>query len=192
MTRQLTNILGPHRKSLYLVLICLVVLGVFLTVTVIKDIGTRRRLEERISDGARQAERNVLLSPLMAELQNNDTTAVPGDADNADLGLLIESSAEDYQTVIGMLIDQCDLGPASLTPDLQSILSDTGYILVDLTARGTFSNFRRLILQLGRLPFLSGVDRFSIQPTPDAAGLELFLRLRIQVDSPTDDTDGNE
>jgi hypothetical protein len=79
-----------------------------------------------------------------------------------------------------------------VTPDIQSILSNDGYIQANLTTRGTFSNFRRLIMQLGRLPYLAGFDRYYVQRTSDATGLELFLRLRIKIASPTGNADGNE
>ena len=117
---------------------------------------------------------------------------MPGDEGFPDPVPLTDASAEDYEKIIGQMLLQCDLKQTVLTPDIQSILSDKGYILVDLTARGAFSNFRDLILQIGRLPFVSGIERFRVQRPPGAGELELFLRLRIQVVSSVDSAYENQ
>ncbi len=190
--RQLKNSLMPHRSSLYLLLACLVILGIMFSMTVGKDILTRQRLERQLSETSRQAEISELLAPLMTELHGGGNATDPGNADDTDLRPLLETDAENYQEVIEQMIRQCNLGPATVTPDIQSILSDAGHILVNLTTLGAFSDFRRLIMQLGRLPYLSGIDRYYVQRTSDAAGLELFLQLRIKIASPTGNADDNE
>lgn len=184
--------LVTHRSSLYLVFACLVVLGITFIMTVGKDVRTRKRLEQQLSEASRQAEISEILSPLVTELQNNGEASVIGDTDEADLGPLLETDAENYHDVIEQMIRQCRLGTTTVTPDIQSILSDAGYIQVDLTTRGTFPNFRRLIIQLGRLPYLSGIDRYYVKRTSGAAELEMYLRLRINVPSQTGNVNGNE
>jgi len=182
----------PHRSNLYLALACLVVLCIMFAMTVGKDILTRQRLERQLSEASQQAEISELLAPLMTELHDDANAADPESTEDTGLRPLLETDAEDYQEVIEQMIRQYNLGPATVTPDIQSILSNTGYILVNLTTRGAFSDFRRLIMQLGRLPYLSGIDRYYVQQTSDATGLELFLQLRIKISSPTGNADGNE
>ena len=192
MTHQFKHFLATYRSSLYLVLACLVVLGIMFFMTVGKDIHTRQRLQQQLSEASRQVEINEILAPLAAELQSNGDVTVPGNADDAELQPLLETDAENYHEVIEQMIRRCSLGPATVTPDIQSILSDTGYIQADLTTRGTFSNFRRLLIQLGRLPYLSGIDRYYVQRVSDTAGMEMYLRLRIKIASPTDKANGSE
>jgi hypothetical protein len=117
---------------------------------------------------------------------------IPGDAEGADIRHLLGSDAENYQDVIEQMIRLCHLGPATVTPDIQSILSDTDHIQVALTTRGVFSDFRRLIIQLGRLPYMEGIDRYHIRQTSDAAGLEMALRLRIKKSSPAEIANDDE
>jgi DNA-binding transcriptional ArsR family regulator len=186
--RQLKNNLLPHRNTLYLIITCLVLLSIMFTMTVGKDILTRKRLERQLSETSRQVEISKLLAPLMTELRDDGNTADPENSENTDLSPLLGTDAENYYEVIEQIIRQCDLGPATVSPDIESVLSDAGYIQVNLTTRGTFSNFRRLIMQLGRLPYLSGIDRYHVRRAADPAGLELFLKLRIKIASPAGNT----
>ena len=186
MTRQLKNAMGPHRQNLYMIAVCLGALAALFLLTVSKDLRTRRQLEAQLSEASRSAERYQALTPLMAELQKNDAAPMPGDTGLPDPQELADAPAEDYETVIGRILRQCNLRRTLLTPNIQSVLSDRDYILVDLTAQGAFSNFRDLILQLGRLPFVSGIEHYRIQRVAEAGELEMLLQLRIQVVSSGD------
>ena len=186
MAHQLKKVLKPHRNSLSLAIACLLVLGLVFLLTVAKDLRNRQRLEQQLSEASSQANTRKILAPLVVEFQSADNAAMPGGNGIANPLPVSESSAKDYEKIIGRMLRQCDLKQTALVPDIQSILSDKGFIRVDLTTRGAFPDFRRLILQLGRLPFLSGIDRFRVQRLPDTAELEMFLQLRIQLVSSTE------
>lgn len=152
--------------------------------TVFKDLRNRRALEANLEDATRQADTRELLAPLLAELQGKSETALPAAMDEDDIPLPAgDISADNYETIIGEIIRQCDLKEVSLLLDLQSILTDTEGLRLDLTAKGAFPDFRRLMLALGRLPFLSGIEGFSIEESADAGMLEIFLQLRLQLAS---------
>ena len=186
MTRQSKNSTGVHRQSLYLIAVCLVVLGAAFLMTVSKDLRIRKQLEIRLSEASRLADRYQALAPLMAELQKDDAAPMPGYEGFPDPPSLPGTPAEGYETVIGKILRQYDLKQAVLTPDIQSILSDGDYILVGMTVRGVLSTFREVILRIGRLPFVSGVERFRVQRLSKSNELELFLQLRIEVVSRVD------
>ena len=184
--------MGPDRQSLYLVAVCLAVLAAAFLLTVSKDLRTRKQLETQLSETSRLAERHQALNPLMAELKKNDAAPMPGDEGFSDPPSLSDTSAEDYEKAIGQILRQCDLKQTTLTPDIQSVLSDKNYILVDLTARGAFSKFREMLLKVGRLPFVSGIERFRVQRLAEVNELEMFLQLRIQVVSSVDSSNEDQ
>lgn len=192
MTLHSKNAPGTHRHNLYLAIICLAVLAVAFLLTVSRDLGTRRQLEAQLSEASRLADRRQALIPLMAELQKNDAAFMPGSEGLPGPSPLSESSVEEYEKVIEQMLLQCNLKQTALTPDIHSILSDKGYILIDLSARGAFSHFRDLILRIGRLPFVSGIEQFRLQRPAEKNGLEMFLKLRIQVDSAADNAHENQ
>ncbi len=186
MTHPSKNITGPHRQNLYLIVVCLVVLAAAFLLTISKDLRTRKQLETQLAEASELADRYQSLTPLMAELQKNDEAPMPEYEGFSDQPALPDASAEDYEAAIEKVLQQFDLKQTALVPDIQSILSDRDYILVDMTVRGAFSNFRDLILQVGRLPFISGIERFRVQRLSKANELEMFLQLRIDVVSRVD------
>ncbi len=186
MTHPSKNITGPHRQNLYLIVVCLVVLAAAFLLTISKDLRTRKQLETQLAEASELADRYQSLTPLMAELQKNDEAPMPEYEGFSDQLALPDASAEDYEAAIEKVLQQFDLKQTALVPDIQSILSDRDYILVDMTVRGAFSNFRDLILQVGRLPFISGIERFRVQRLSKANELEMFLQLRIDVVSRVD------
>lgn len=186
MAEKSENILRVHRNNILFLAICLAVLGLVFLLTVAKDLRSRGLLEERLSDAIRRSETQRILSPLVARLQagkeNETATAESGDQESVPLpdG---ELTADRYETIIGQIIRQCDLEQVSLGPDLQSVLQNTDTLRVDLTARGHFSNFRRLVLTLARLPFLSKIERFYIEQPADGDRPEMNLKLNLQFES---------
>ena len=192
MTRLLKNTVGSHRQSLLLVVVCLAVLATAFVLTVVKDLQSRKQLEAQISEASRLAERRQTLAPLVTELQKNNAAPMPGDGALPAPIPLPDTSGEEYEKVIGQVLQQCNLKQTVLTPDIQSILSDGDYILVNLTVRGAFSSFRNLILQIGRLQFVSGIERFRVQRLVETNELEMFLQLRIQVASSVDGSHENQ
>jgi hypothetical protein len=152
--------------------------------TVARDLRDRQALEANLEDATRQADTRELLAPLLAELQGKSETALPAAMDEDDIPLPPgDMPADNYKTIIGEIIRQCDLEQVSLLLDLQSILTDADGLRLDLTARGAFPDFRRLMLALGRLPFLSSIEGFTIEESSDAGMLEIFLQLRLKLSS---------
>lgn len=179
------NILTLHRNNILFLVICLAAMGLVFFLTVGKDLRSREALEERMRDATRRVETQRLLAPLLTKLQtgegDEDAAAESGDQGGVPLpdG---ELTADRYETIIGQIIRQCDLEQVSLGPDLQSVLMNTDTLLVDLTARGYFSDFRRLLLTLARLPFLSEIERFSIEQPADSDRPEMNLKLNLQLE----------
>lgn len=195
MAQKSENILVTHRNNIIFLVICLAALGLIFLLTVAKDFRSRRVMEERLSEATRRTETQQLLAPLLAKLQSGegeDSTAVESnDPESVPLpdG---ELSAGRYEAIIGEIIQRCDLEQVALGPDLQSVLMNTDTLRVDLTARGYFPNFKRLILTLARLPFLSGIDQFRIEQPADSDRLEMNLKLSLQIEPAVDESDQHE
>lgn len=184
---QQPSILKDHRSSIYLLAACIAALGLMFLMTVSKDLQSRRALEARLAEADRQAGSRELLAPLLAQLKDESKAPLPEVTGEGDVVLPdSDMSADDYQAVIGKIVRQCGLEQTSLSMNLQSILSDTGSIRVDLTARGAFPDFRRLILALVRLPFLSDIEEFRVEADTDTELPEMFLQLRLQLETPVE------
>lgn len=182
MATKQSTVLKQHRSSLFLLTVCVVALGLMFLLTIAKNLRNRQVLEAHLTDQTQHLETQELLAPLLAELQGEGKTYDPaaGEGDEA-YQPHTDVSADNYEAVIGEIARQCGLEQTSLTPDIESILTDTGTLRVNLEVRGAFPDFRHLILALARLPFLSGIEDFRIEGTADAGNLDMFLQLRLQL-----------
>jgi hypothetical protein len=178
-------ILKQHRSSLYLLAACTAALGLLFLLTVAKDLRDCQTLEAQLADATRQADARELLAPLLAELKAESATPLPAPLEDDGTPLAAgDLSADRYGSIIGEIIRQCGLKQVSLMTDLESILADTESLRVNLTVRGAFPDFRHLVLALGRLPFLTGIEGFYIERSADTGLLEMFLQLRLQLATP--------
>lgn len=186
MTAPATGNKRERALNLYLVFSCIALLVVIYLFSAGRDRHAVRQLEKQISQATEQAAMQKAVLPILEKLreENHDT----GTGEDVDGGIepRTDSTADNYQPVIEELVRQCDLDLIAMTPDLASILSEEGHLLVDLEVRGEFSNLRRLILQVVRLPYLLGVDRFRVAQTSDNNGLGMLLQLRLQITPETE------
>jgi hypothetical protein len=189
LTAAATGNKRQRRKTLYFAISCLVFLGALYFFSVGGDRHTIKQLEKEITDASQQADRQKILQPILESLQKEEQAAAGYEADTDDAPVSVSDSSEDYQATLETLAQQCNLTLTAIAPDIPSILSGDGNILVDMTTRGAFSDFRRLILRLAGVPYLQGVDRFRVAPDSDTSELEMRLRLRIQIAS---DTEGSQ
>ena len=184
MAKQIRHTLAQHRTSLCLVADCLAALALMFFLTIAKDLRERQVLESDLADASRRADMQKLLAPLQAQLQGDSEASIPAIAAGVDISPSdAEISADRYESIFGRIISQCGLEQVALAPDIQSILSDTGQIQVDMTVRGAFPDLRRLMLTMARLPFLSGIETFRMNRSTDSDGLEMSLKLRLQLSS---------
>jgi hypothetical protein len=196
VTKDHTDNSREHRINLFLVIACLIALAAIYLLTVAKDHHTLNRLQKQISEVSKQADRQEMLQPIMEEFQKKEETTL-AETGRENPILLSESAAEDYQETLSKLVQKCDLELTGLVPDIDSILSDDGRITVNLTTRGEFSDFKRLILQIGRLPYIEALDQFRVGPANETTGLEMLLKLPILLspetgDPTTDDIDEDQ
>lgn len=177
-----SDILKRHRSTLYLLAACIVVLGLLYFLTIAGDLRSRQALSAHLEDATRRAETQKLLAPLLEELKGESEASAAAVADEKD-ALLNEAgmSADNYEKIIEEVVRRCGLEQTSLAPDIQSLLSDTGDLRVDMEIRGNFPDLRRLILELARIPFVSGIEKFSIEESADTGVAEMFLQLRLQL-----------
>lgn len=66
----------------------------------------------------------------------------------------------------------------SLTPDLTTFTSDSQYMLNNAVVKGEFLNFRKLLIEMGSVPYLDSIEEIRIQPYPDS--IEYRMKIWIE------------
>jgi hypothetical protein len=63
----------------------------------------------------------------------------------------------------------------SLTPDLTTLTADSPYILNNAVVKGEFLNFRKMLIELGNVPYLDSIDEIIIQQYTDATEYKIKI-----------------
>jgi hypothetical protein len=63
----------------------------------------------------------------------------------------------------------------SLTPDLTTLTADSPYILNNAVVKGDFMNFRKMLIEIGNIPYLESIDEILIQQYTDATEYKMKL-----------------
>jgi hypothetical protein len=64
-----------------------------------------------------------------------------------------------------------------IIPDVDALISDSGYLKLNLIVKGEFSDLRNLMLQLGELPYLEHIERIQIRSVQDSKEISLKILL---------------
>lgn len=72
-----------------------------------------------------------------------------------------------------------DLEILSMTPDLKSLGEESRYVSVNVSLRGEFFNFRKLLIALGELPYLEKIEDIHIQQDRDAMEFKIKVWINL-------------
>lgn len=65
-------------------------------------------------------------------------------------------------------------------PDLVSLTKNSRIMVVNGSARGSFFSFRKLLVELGRLPYLQDIGKIEIKALPEDISYKVKFRLALK------------
>jgi hypothetical protein len=92
---------------------------------------------------------------------------------------LPKEQQEQITNIFGDLAREARLEVVSITPDINSLSSGTGLMVVNAALKGDFHNFRNYLIALGNVPYLEHFGEIQIQTIP--GGKEFRLKLWVAV-----------
>jgi hypothetical protein len=84
-------------------------------------------------------------------------------------------ASSDFQRIA----EQNQMSLQDVIPDVDSLISGSGYGTMNVIVHGDFFHIRNFLLQTGELPYLEKIERIQIQEMKDRPGLELRLDVAI-------------
>ncbi len=86
-----------------------------------------------------------------------------------------------FQNALKTIAQKSGLRIVSSTPDLSTLTSSSRFLLDNAVLKGEFANFRKLLIELGALPYLNRIEEISIQQNPDS--MEFRIKIWIAIGS---------
>ena len=84
-----------------------------------------------------------------------------------------------FQDVFKTITGKSQLRIVSLTPDLSKLTGTPSFLLHSAVLRGEFANFRKMMIELGEVPYLDRIEEISIQQLPDSMEFKLKIWIAI-------------
>jgi hypothetical protein len=84
-----------------------------------------------------------------------------------------------FQEEFRTIADKSGIVTVSISPDMVNLTGDSQYLLHNAVVKGEFVNFRRLLINLGSIPYLDRIEEISIDQYPDA--MEYKIKLLIEL-----------
>ncbi|OGP90722.1 MAG: hypothetical protein A2031_02855 [Deltaproteobacteria bacterium RBG_19FT_COMBO_43_11] len=84
-----------------------------------------------------------------------------------------------FQDVFKTITGKSHLRIVALTPDLSKLAGTPPFLVQSAVLRGEFANFRKMLIELGEVPYLDRIEEISIQQFPDS--MEFRLKIWIAI-----------
>jgi hypothetical protein len=172
---------GIPEKSIWYIVICI---GIIIIITILGIIPAYRynvSANENIRKMNNQIKQQSDLMPqykmLASILEKKQTQALP----NPRRSKLPREQVEKFQQEFRSIADRTGMMVISHAPDMVNLASDSLYLVHRVAVKGDLSKFRRMLIELGSVPYLDRIDEISIEEHPDS--LEYKLKIVIELAS---------
>lgn len=94
---------------------------------------------------------------------------------------LLRQDASTFQELFRETAIKSGLTVGSFAPELSTMTGSSNYLLYGALVKGEFVNFRKMLIDLGKAPYLDRIEEIQIQQHPDA--MEFRMKMWIALGS---------
>ena len=122
-------------------------------------------------------EEQEALYPLFQELLKKSQRQTPSQLPFPKKAKLSREETGEISNFFQGLAQKNNFKVESIVPDVVSLTNGSGYLMLDATLKGGFLFFRRLLLQLGEIPYLEHIESIQIR----TVGHDKEFRLKVWI-----------
>ena len=113
---------------------------------------------------------------LTSDIENNNALALPHPEKTA----LPRSEAQKFQTDFQNAAKKSGLKVVSFTPDINTSASPSTSFLHNIVLRGELADFRRMLIELGSIPYLDRIEEINIQQNTNSMEFKMKVWIAIK------------
>jgi hypothetical protein len=167
------------RRSVNYLLFCLSGVLIFVFAGIAPAYWNHVHLNQKINDEKRMIQENVTLQPFFRSLQGIRGNASPSLTISPRVALK-RSELERINASFREMAGQAGMKVISIVPDLVSA-GDSHVLLVYVSLKGDFENFRNVLKKLGELPYVDHIEEFAIRSTGNSRALDITMQISLAV-----------
>lgn len=123
-----------------------------------------------------QKELGPTYSTLLQVVNSKELHILP----NPEKKTIPRSEAGKFQDDIRTIAGRSGLMTLSLTPDLSTLAGSSKSLSHNVVLKGEFSNFRKMLIGLGTVPYLDRIEEISILQNPDSLEFRMKIWVALQ------------
>jgi len=157
--------------------VCAVGIIAFALVGIVPDSEALHQLDEDIAQLNQKVQAQELLHPIYKELIKQVQQKTPAELPLPQNKNIAKKEIADINTLFASLADQSDVTFVSAVPDPVSYLEESGHLTMNVTYGGDFFNFRKLLMNVCKMPYLRSIERMQVTTDGDVKRIQLKLLL---------------
>lgn len=171
--------LNIPKKTFWYLMICGGVIIIFILGGIIPlyqyNAGIKNDIKKLQVQIEEQKQLQVAYSSLISFKGKSDLRILPNPARTT----LPRQDTLTFQDVFKETAIKAGLKTVSLTPELNTPAGSSTYLLHSAVVKGEFGNFRKMLIELSKIPYLDKIDEIRIQQNPEAMefGMKIWIAL---------------
>jgi len=168
---------NPLAQSLVIFVICVVGILAFLLLILLPAEKTSAELDQEIDKLNVRVEEQRILTPVFHSLLKRAKTAPPSALPSPEKTKLTHEDMNTLSKVFQDIAARHNLKLEEVKTDVNSMMQDSGYLMMRLRLSGNFYKFRELLVDLESVPSLEHIEEINIRPVKTAREVEIKLWL---------------
>ncbi len=157
--------------------ICATALILFVLVGIYPNLNAMRQMDEELDALQKQIDSQALFSPVFRTLIEEIQIPVPPDLPLAQVGRIDQGNLTRLNEIFSALALAKGVILHSAVPDVGSYHDEDDRLIVNAVFSGDFFDFRSLLMEICKLPFVHSIPQLRIETDQDKKRLALKLEL---------------
>jgi hypothetical protein len=166
------------RSAVYLV-VSTVLIVAFILLVLYPTYRSLDKLDIEIVGVKQRIEKQKSLLPLYYELAKKSKRVVPDELPLPERRKFSESDIKLIPSIFKNIALKSGTEILSVNPDVTTLTDKSDVILVNAATKGDFSGLRNFLIEIGKLPYLKGIERIEIQQK--AVNKELKIKMWLEM-----------
>ncbi len=175
MKQEITSKL-PARSIIYL-LICGGEILAFILLAIIPYQKALVNLDKEIKSITARIEEQKIFFPFFKDLLKKARYKDPELLPFPKRAKLARNNTDIIASVFREIAQKCNLKIESIIPDINSVIEDSGILMINLFMKGDFFDFRNFLIGLYKIPYLEHTEQIKIQTVQGSKELEFRLKI---------------
>jgi hypothetical protein len=178
LTEKIKMLMIPRQTLIYM-MVCLSGLMIIVLIGIVPNFISLHTLDRRMRDVKVRVDEQDKLNPIYQMLDKKIRLKQPKALPFPAVEKLQRKSIDSFSETFREMAKRAGMDLTYISPDIGSLSDDSASLVVNAVIRGGFFNFRKLLIDLGKVPYSEQVEEIQIEQNQDAVEFRMKIRLAL-------------